>query len=102
MGLDDMEVQGSLSGRMFNNRLLFNGNIGYRDQMTTYSNNFVGNFNLQWFLNKSGSISLKAYSETNDRYFTKASLTTQGGGIMFKKDFNRLRFFFKRFKPSLR
>ncbi|MGN1236259.1 MAG: translocation/assembly module TamB domain-containing protein, partial [Bacteroidaceae bacterium] len=96
MGFDDMEVQGSLSGRMFNNRLLFNGNIGYRDQMTTYSNNFVGNFNIQWFLNKTGSVSLKAYSETNDRYFTKSSLTTQGGGILFKKDFNRFKNFFIR------
>ncbi len=96
MGWDDMEVQGSLSGKMFNNRLLFNGNIGYRDQITTYSNNFVGNFNLRWFLNKSGSVSLKAYSETNDRYFTKTTLTTQGGGIMFRKDFDKLRFFFNR------
>ena len=96
MGWDDMEVQGSLSGKMFNNRLLFNGNIGYRDQVTTYSNNFIGDFNLQWLLNKSGTISLKAYSETNDRYFTKSSLTTQGGGILFQKDFRKLREFFNK------
>ena len=96
MGFNDMEVQGSLSGKMFNNRLLFNGNIGYRDQITTYSNNIVGDFNLQWLLNKSGTISLKAYSETNDRYFTKSSLTTQGGGILFQKDFRKLRDFFKK------
>ncbi|MBR6714744.1 MAG: translocation/assembly module TamB domain-containing protein, partial [Bacteroidaceae bacterium] len=96
MGFGDMEVQGSLSGKMFNNRLLFNGNIGYRDQITTYSNNFVGDFNLQWLLNKAGTISLKAYSETNDRYFTKSSLTTQGGGILFQKDFNKLRDFFRK------
>lgn len=95
-GFNDMEVQGTLSGRMFNNRILFNGNFGYRDQMTTYSNNFVGDFNLQWFLNKAGTISLKAYSETNDRYFTKSSLTTQGGGILFQKDFTRLRDFFRK------
>ena len=95
MGLNDLEVQGSLSGRMFNNRLLFNGNIGYRDQITTYSNNFVGDFNLQWMLNRAGTISLKAYSETNDRYFTKSSLTTQGGGILFQKDFKKLRDFFR-------
>lgn len=95
-GFNDMEVQGTLSGRMFNNRMLFNGNFGYRDQMTTYSNNFVGDFNLQWFLNKAGTISLKAYSETNDRYFTKSSLTTQGGGLLFQKDFTRLRDFFKK------
>ena len=96
MGFNDMEVQGSLSGKMFNNRLLFNGNVGYRDQVTTYSNNFVGDFNLQWLLNKSGTISLKAYSETNDRYFTKSSLTTQGGGILFQRDFHRLRDFFNK------
>ncbi len=95
-GFNDMEVQGTLSGRMFNNRMLFNGNFGYRDQMTTYSNNFVGDFNLQWFLNKTGTISLKAYSETNDRYFTKSSLTTQGGGLLFQKDFTRFRDFFKK------
>lgn len=95
-GFNDMEVQGTLSGRMFNNRMLFNGNFGYRDQMTTYSNNFVGDFNLQWFLNKAGTISLKAYSETNDRYFTKSSLTTQGGGLLFQKDFTRFRDFFKK------
>ncbi len=94
-GLDDMEVQGNLSGRMFNNRLIFNGNFGYRNDITTYSNNFVGDFNLQWLLNKAGTISLKAYSETNDRYFTKSSLTTQGGGILFQKDFNLLREFFR-------
>jgi len=98
MGFNDMEVQGSLSGKMFNNRLLFNGNFGYRDQATTYSNNFVGDFNLQWLLNKSGTISLKAYSETNDRYFTKSSLTTQGGGILFQKDFNKFWEFFTRKK----
>ena len=98
MGWTDMEVQGALSGKMFNNRLLFNGNIGYRDQITSYSNNFVGNFNLRWFLNNSGSVSLKAYSETNDRYFTKSTLTTQGAGIMFRKDFYRLHNIFFRSK----
>ena len=45
---------------------------------------------------KAGTISLKAYSETNDRYFTKSSLTTQGGGILFQKDFNKLRDFFRK------
>ena len=34
-------------------------------------------------------IRLKAYNETNDRYYTKTNLTTQGVGIMYKKDFNK-------------
>ena len=32
-------------------------------------------------------MSLKAYSETNDRYYTKSSLTTQGVGLLLQRDF---------------
>ena len=34
---------------------------------------------------------MKVYNQTNDRYFTKSSLNTQGLGIIMKKDFNGLR-----------
>ena len=30
---------------------------------------------------------MKGYNQTNDRYFAKTSLTTQGIGILFKRDF---------------
>lgn len=89
MGWDDVEVDGMLSGKLLNNRLIVNGQFGYRDQ-TTYSNNFIGDFNARYALTKSGTLSLKAYSETNDRYFTKSSLTTQGGGLIFQRNFSRL------------
>lgn len=94
MGWSDMDVAGLLSGRLLNNRLLINGNFGYRDNPATASN-FIGDFDLQWLLTRNGNVSLKAYSETNDRYFTKSALTTQGIGIMLKKDFNNWREFFK-------
>jgi hypothetical protein len=51
--------------------------------------NFVGDFEAEWLLSRSGDIRLKAYNETNDRYYTKTNLTTQGVGIMFKKDFSK-------------
>ena len=51
--------------------------------------NFVGDFQAEWLVNRSGDIRLKAYNETNDRYYTKTNLTTQGIGIIFKKDFNK-------------
>lgn len=85
-GLNNMEFQTMLSGSLFNNRLLINGNFGYRENALA-NTNFVGDFDLQWLLNQSGTISLKAYNETNDRYFTKNTLTTQGIGILFKRDF---------------
>ena len=89
-GWSNMDVEGSLSGRLLNNRLLINGTFGYRD--TPIANtNFIGDFDVQWLLTPSGNLSLKAYSETNDRYFTKTALTTQGIGIQVKKDFNTFR-----------
>ena len=96
-GWNDMEVEGLLSGSLLNNRVLINGNFGYRDQ-PTYSNNFVGDFNVRWLLTKNGVISLKAYSQTNDRYFTKTSLTTNGVGILFQRDFNAIGNFFRQKK----
>ena len=92
VGWSDMEVEGILSGRLLNNRLLINGNFGYRDR-PTYSNttNFVGDFDVQYLLTPGGGVSLKAYSETNDRYFSKSSLSTQGAGILLKRDFTNFR-----------
>ena len=87
-GWTDVEVEGILSGQLLNNRLLINGNFGYRDNPMA-NTNFVGDFEAEYLLKPSGDIRLKAYNETNDRYYTKTNLTTQGVGIMFKKDFNR-------------
>ncbi|WP_294628412.1 translocation/assembly module TamB domain-containing protein [uncultured Bacteroides sp.] len=87
-GWTDVEVEGILSGQLLNNRLLINGNFGYRDNPMA-NTNFVGDFEAEWLINRSGDIRLKAYNETNDRYYTKTNLTTQGVGIMYKKDFNK-------------
>ena len=96
-GWSDMDVEGLLSGRLLDNRLLINGNFGYRENTTTNSN-FIGDFDLQWLLTRNGNISLKAYSETNERYFTKSTLTTQGIGLKLKKDFISWKDLFRRRK----
>ncbi|MDR1115972.1 MAG: translocation/assembly module TamB [Tannerella sp.] len=89
-GVKDTEVEMLLSSRLLNNRLLFNGNFGYKDN-TIMSNAFVGEFDLEYKLTRSGEVSLKAYNHANDlyRYNTK-SLTRQGVGVMFRKDFSAL------------
>ena len=89
-GWDDIEVDGLLEGRLFNDRLLINGNFGYRDR-PTYASNFVGDFDIRYLLTPKGSVSLRAYSETTDRYFTKNSLTTQGVGLMLQRDFKKFK-----------
>jgi hypothetical protein len=86
-GWNDLEVEGILSGQLLNNRLLLNGNFGYRENRMS-NTNFVGDFDAQLLLNESGGIRLKAYNQTNDRYFVRTNPTTQGLGIIFKKDFN--------------
>ncbi|MDR0697736.1 MAG: translocation/assembly module TamB [Tannerella sp.] len=89
-GVKDTEVEMLLSSQLLNNRLLFNGNFGYKDN-SIMTNAFVGEFDLEYKLTRSGEISLKAYNHANDlyRYNTK-SLTRQGVGIMFRKDFSTL------------
>ena len=89
-GWNRMEVEGMLRGRLLNNRLLINGNFGYRENPIANSN-FIGDFELQWLLTQKGNVNLKAYSKTNDRYFSKTNLTTQGAGILFKFDFDKWR-----------
>lgn len=83
-GWTDMEFETMLSGQLLNNRLLINGNFGYRDNPMA-NTNFVGDFEAEWLVNRSGDIRLKAYNETNDRYYTRTNLTTQGIGIIFKR-----------------
>ncbi len=94
-GWNSLEVDGLLQGRLFNDRLLINGNFGYRDN-PYYTSNFIGDFDIRYLLTPRGSVSLRAYSETNDRYFTKSSLTTQGIGILLQREFTRLNDLFRR------
>ena len=99
-GWHNAEYEGLVSGRMLNNRLLLNGQFGYRDNATQASPSFIGDFDIQYLLTPGGSLALKAYNQTNDRYFTHSSLNTQGVGLIMKKDFNGLRDLFSHRKKT--
>ncbi len=88
-GMSNAEYEGLLSGKLFNNRLLFDGQFGYRDNVSTNTQSFIGDFTIKYLLTPSGTIALKAYNQTNDRYFTRNSLNTQGIGIVFQKEFGK-------------
>ena len=84
----DIEVDVALSSHLLNNRLLLNGNFGYRDKSLN-NNSFIGDFDIEYLLNRSGSLRLKAYNRYNDQnYYLKSALTTQGVGIVYKRDFD--------------
>ena len=87
-GWTEVEVEGVLSGQLLNNRLLINGNFGYRDNPMT-NTNFVGDFEAEWLINRSGEIRLRAYNKTNDQYYIRSNYNTQGIGILFRKDFDK-------------
>ena len=101
-GWHNAEYEGLISGRMLNNRLLLNGQFGYRDNATRATKSFIGDFDIQYLLFPNGNLSVKMYNMTNDRYFTKSSLNTQGIGLLMKKDFNGLRDLFSTEKKKKR
>jgi len=98
-GWNNAEYEGLVSGRLLNNRLLINGQFGYKDNAATANQSFVGDFDVRYLFNPRGTFALKVYNQTNDRYFTKSSLNTQGIGIIVKKDFTRLSDIFRK-KPK--
>ena len=89
----DVEVDVALSSQLLNNRLLLNGNFGYRENTYNTSNtNFIGDFDLEYLLNAKGTFRLKAYNHFNDQnYYLRNALTTQGVGILWKHDFDKPR-----------
>jgi hypothetical protein len=93
------EVELLLSSQLLNDRLLINGNFGYRDNLQV-QNAFVGEVDVEMLLNKSGNFRLKAYNHLNEKYYYNTtpgtSIQTQGIGFLYKRDFNNLRDLFGR------
>ena len=101
MGWQDLDIEGVLSGRLLDDRLLINGNFGYRDNPLKQNASFIGDFDIKWRITPNGNTYLKAYNQNNDRYFTKATLNTQGVGISYQRDFeNWLDLFRRRMKEE--
>lgn len=88
-GFSNADYEGLLSGRMLNNRLLFNGQFGYRDNANA-TTSFIGDFDLRYLIFPNGNLSVHVYNQANDRYFTRNTLNTQGIGFIIKKDFGTI------------
>ena len=86
-GFNNAEYEGLLSGSLLNNRLLINGQFGYRDNANA-TTSFIGDFDIRYLLQPNGNLAIKVYNQANDRYFTRNTLNTQGIGLIMKKDFD--------------
>lgn len=98
-GMMNAEYEGLVSGRMLNNRLLINGQFGYRDNVNA-TTSFIGDFDVRYLLFPNGNLQVRVYNQTSDRYFTKSNLNTQGLGIILKHDFKSLVPYFLRKKDK--
>lgn len=93
----DMEMDLSLSTRLWGDRLILNGNLGYRDPanrvgMHNNATSFIGDFDVEYLINNRGTLRAKAYSHYNERdYSINNALTTQGIGFIVRKDFKSIK-----------
>ncbi len=95
----DTEMAFILSSQLLNNRLLINGNFGYKDNPIA-NTSFIGDVDIEYKLNKSGNLRLKAYNHYNDRFYSlRSAYTTQGVGLLFRRDFDDFRYMFGRRLP---
>jgi hypothetical protein len=92
----DMDV--NISTRLFNDRLTLNSTLGYRND-PAQTENFTGDFDLEYKLNPSGNIVLKAYNATNNQYYEKAKMT-QGIGVVYKREARTFIRLFEKFKKK--
>ncbi|MDR0542992.1 MAG: translocation/assembly module TamB domain-containing protein [Dysgonamonadaceae bacterium] len=95
-GLDNVSV--NVSGSMLDNRLTVNGTVGYHGN-TGLTNNFTGDFTVEYKLAPSGHLVLKAYNVTNNQYYEQAP-TTQGLGLAYKREARTFRKLFDKFRKK--
>ena len=97
------EVELMLSSQLLNDRLLINGNFGYKDDPQT-QDAFIGDVDIELLLNTSGTWRVKAYNHYNEKsyYMNGKTSQTQGVGLIYKKDFDTLKdlFNFDRWKKQ--
>ena len=85
--LNNKELEGILEAHLLDNRLLVNGSFGYRENTINNTSNFIGDLEVKYKLFPRKGISIKGYNKANDKYFSKTTLTTQGVGLVFERDF---------------
>jgi len=82
------EVEVALKTQLFNDRLSINGKVSTGGQYSQ-TNNMVGDFEMDYKLNKNGKFRIKAYNNSNDNiYKYDLGPYTQGVGIFYREEFN--------------
>lgn len=84
------QVEVALSTQLFNDRLIFDGNLGYGDQQGTSENtrDWAGEFTVEYKIREDGKLRVKAFNKVNDRsYIENDNLYIQGVGLKYSREF---------------
>lgn len=99
---DELEV--ALSTKLFNDRVTLDGVVGVTGENETTSNtsNIVGDFNVDVQVSDNGRFHFKAFNRTNNTNYQNYlnSLYTQGIGVFYRQEFNKVGDLFKRNKEA--
>ena len=89
------EVDFGLSKSLINNRLFVEveGNylIDNKQAVNSSMSNFMGEAYITYLIDRAGTLKLKAFTQTIDRFDENQGLQETGIGVYFKEDFNNLR-----------
>jgi len=96
--LTAQEVEVALSTQLFDDRVSVDGNVGMREnEKTQKTNDLVGEVTVEVKITKDGRFRAKAFNKSNNNYLYKNYAPyTQGVGVFYTQEFNRLRDLFKK------
>lgn len=98
------EFQVMMSGQLFDDRLVINGNLGVADNVAgtggANATTVVGDVDVEWKFTE--ELRLRGFNHSNDEDLTKpVNSYTQGVGIVFRRDFDNLNEFLHGTTPKL-
>lgn len=96
------EVDFGLSKSLINNRLFVEVEGNYlldnKQAVSSSMSNFMGEAYITYLIDRAGTLKLKAFTQTIDRFDENQGLQETGLGIYFKEDFNNFRDLRRRIK----
>lgn len=86
------EFEVALSTGLLNDRLLLNGNFGYREGMSSldaqnYSSGIV-DFDIEYKISPNGRLRGKAFNRSSNSYLRQFNSQTQGVGLLYRHDYD--------------
>ncbi len=101
--LTSQELEVALSTQFLNDKLSINGSIDMKsDAQTSNTNKLVGDIDIDYKIDKTGKIRVRAFNRSNDDYLIESSPYTQGVGMFFKEEFDSVGELLKRYLAILR